>query len=231
MSVAIRTSQNVLLEYQPVSIGDRILASLLDYGVIISWLMLMFWLPSSVGRTTSSFYVVLVFLPIVFYDLVSEWFLNGQSLGKIALKIRVVMLDGSQPGLGAYLLRWVFRLIETVAFFGGAVPIITAAINGKGQRLGDIAAGTAVLSLAPAVLLDDVLMQPLPENYLVQFPDIRMLSDRDMSLIRQVLLRSNETTLQRTADKIKQVTDIQSDLPNRTFLETVIRDYQFITAQ
>ena len=231
MSVAIRTSQNVLLEYQPASLGDRILASLLDYGVIIGWLMLMFWLPASMGRATSSFYVVLVFLPVVLYDLINEWFLNGQSLGKIALKIRVVMLDGSQPGLGAYLLRWVFRLIESVAFFGGAVPIITVAINGKGQRLGDIAAGTSVVSIKPAVLLDDVLIQPLPDDYLVQFPDIRMLSDRDMSLIRQILYRSDETTLQRTADKVKQVTDIQSDLPNRTFLETVIRDYQFITAQ
>ena len=63
----------------------------------------------------------------------SEWLLNGRSVGKIALGIRVVMIDGSQPGIGAYLLRWVLRIVESVGFLGGVVPIITVAANGRGQ--------------------------------------------------------------------------------------------------
>lgn len=231
MSVAIRTSQNVLLEYEPASIGERILAALIDYVIIFGWVMLTIALPSSLGFKMSSFYTILVMSPVIGYDLISEWLLNGRSLGKIAMKIRVVMLDGSPPNLGAYLIRWLLRIVESVAFLGGIVPIITVAANGKGQRLGDIAAGTTVVRLRPAVTLDDVIIRPFVENYVVQFPDVRMLSDRDISVIRNVVRMGDEQVLLRTADKIKEVTGIRSDIGNREFLLTVINDYQFITAQ
>jgi uncharacterized RDD family membrane protein YckC len=231
MSVAIRTSQNVLLEYEPASIGDRILAALIDYAVIFGWLMLLSAVLAGFNLQMGTFYAIFVLLPIVFYDLLSEWLLNGRSVGKIGLGIRVVMLDGSQPGLGAYLLRWLLRIVESVGFFGGIVPIITVAANGKGQRLGDIAAGTTVVKLKPAVGLADVLYRPLPENYIVQFPDVRLLSDRDIHIVREVLRRGDEGVLMRTADKVKDVTGLQSSLTNRAFLETVLTDYQFITIQ
>ena len=231
MSVAIRTSQNVLLEYEPASIGERILAALIDYAVLFGWVMLVFAVPSGFDLQVGNFYTAFALLPIVFYDLVSEWLLNGRSVGKIGLGIRVVMLDGSQPGLSAYLLRWLLRIIETAGFFGGIVPIITVAANGRGQRLGDIAAGTTVVKLKPAVALEDVLYRPLPENYIVQFPDVRLLSDRDIHVIREVLRRGDEDVLMHTADKVKAVIGVQSSLTNRAFLETVLSDYQFITAQ
>ena len=231
MSVAIRTSQNVLLEYEPASIGERILATLLDYLVFFGWFLLMVALPAGLEIRLGRFYAAFVVLPIVFYDLLFEWFLNGRSVGKLAMGIRVVNLDGSPPGLGAYLIRWVMRIVESVAFLGGIVPIITVAANGKGQRLGDIAAGTTVVKLKPAVSLDDVLVRPLPENYTVQFPDVRLLNDRNVSVVREVLRRGDENVLMRTANKIKEVTGVQSSLTSRAFLETVVSDYQFITAQ
>lgn len=235
MSVAVRTSQNVLLEYEPASVGDRILATLIDYVVILGWFLLMAALTAglrSVGSDLpSTVYGFAFLLPVIFYDLICEWLLNGRSVGKLAMEIRVVMLDGSQPGLGAYLIRWLLRIIESVLFFGGVIPVITVAANGKGQRLGDIAAGTTVVKVKPAVSLDDILVRPLPATYRVQFPDVRLLSDRDVSVVRDVLQRGDGQVLTRTADRIKEVTGIQSDLGGRAFLETVISDYQFITTQ
>lgn len=231
MSVTIRTSQNVLLEYEPASIGDRILAAMVDYVILFGWIMLTVALPSGMGLRMGNFYNLFVLLPIIFYDLLCEWYLNGRSPGKLALGIRVVMLDGSQPGLGAYLIRWLLRIIESAAFLGGIVPVITVAINGKGQRVGDIAAGTTVVKLKPAVSLDDILHRPLPDHYTIQFPDVRLLTDRDISIVRETLRRNDEEVLFRTATKIKEVTGIQSNLTNRAFLETVVSDYQFITAQ
>ncbi|MBC7570879.1 MAG: RDD family protein [Spirosoma sp.] len=231
MSVAIRTSQNVVLEYEPASIGDRILATLLDYLVFLGWVLLTLAVPVGLSIRLSTFYVVLAMLPLLFYDLICEYFLNGQSVGKLALGTRVVMLDGSQPGLGAYLLRWVLRIVESVPFFWGIVPIITVAANGKGQRLGDIAAGTSVVKLKPAVLLTDVLHRPMPENYVVQFPDVRLLTDRDISVVREVLQRGDGVAQLRTADKIKEVTGIESILGSQAFLETVLTDYLFVTTQ
>lgn len=231
MSVTIRTSQNVSLAYDPASVGDRILGAMLDYLVIFGWVLLVFGLPARLNLTPGTFYIFVGLFPVALYDLLSEWFLNGRSIGKIAMGIRVVMLDGSQPGLGAYLLRWLLRIVESVAFLGGVVPIITVAVNGKGQRLGDIAAGTTVVKLKPAVSLEDVLVRPLPANYVLKFPDVRMLSDRDISIVRQSLHQGDDWVIKRTTDKIKQVTGLQSDLPDRVFLETVISDYQFMTVQ
>jgi len=231
MSVTIRTSQNVSLAYDPASVGDRILGAMLDYLVIFGWVLLVFGLPARLNLTPGTFYSFVGLFPVALYDLLSEWFLNGRSIGKIAMGIRVVMLDGSQPGLGAYLLRWLLRIVESVAFLGGVVPIITVAVNGKGQRLGDIAAGTTVVKLKPAVSLEDVLIRPLPANYVLQFPDVHMLSDRDISIVRQSLHQGDDWVIKRTTDKIKQVTGLQSDLPDRVFLETVISDYQFMTVQ
>lgn len=231
MSVTIRTSQNVSLAYDPASVGDRILGAMLDYLVIFGWVLLVFGLPARLNLTPGTFYIFVGLFPVALYDLLSEWFLNGRSIGKIAMGIRVVMLDGSQPGLGAYLLRWLLRIVESVAFLGGVVSIITVAVNGKGQRLGDIAAGTTVVKLKPVVSLEDVLIRPLPANYVLQFPDVRMLSDRDISIVRQSLHQGDDWVIKRTTDKIKQVTGLQSDLPDRVFLETVISDYQFMTVQ
>lgn len=231
MSVAVRTSQNVLLEYEPASLGERILAAIVDYLVIFGWIILVMAVPAQLHIRTGNVYVVCVMFPIVVYDLLLEWLLNGRSIGKIALGIRVVMLDGSQPGLGAYLIRWLFRIIESGAFIGGIVPVITIAVNGKGQRLGDMAAGTTVVKLKPAVSLDEVLLRPFDESYVVQFPEVRLLSDRDIGIVREALRIGDEGILIRTADKIKDVTGINSQLTNRVFLETVVSDYQFITVQ
>lgn len=220
-----------MLEYDPASVGDRILATLIDYAVFFGWFMLTVALPTRLGIGRSEFYVILVIMPIVFYDLLCEWLLNGRNIGKLAMDIRVVMLDGSQPTLGAYLIRWFFRIVESAAFLGGVIPIITVAINGKGQRLGDIAAGTTVVKLKPAVTLDEILIQPAADNYTIQFPDVRLLSDRDITIVREMLRHSDESALFRTADKVKSVTGIQSNLSNRAFLETVISDYEFITIQ
>ena len=52
---------------------------------------------------------VILYLPFFFYDFLCEIFLNGQSIGKKILKIKVVKIDGTQPGLGSYFLRWIYK--------------------------------------------------------------------------------------------------------------------------
>ncbi len=228
VSVAVQTSQNVLLEYEPASIGDRILATLIDYLVFFGWILLTVVVPAALKVSLSTFYYVLIVaLPILLYDLVCEWLLNGQSVGKIALGIRVVMLDGSQPGLGAYLLRWLMRLVDT-RILTGMVALITIAVNGRGQRLGDIAAGTTVVKLGRQLSLAQVLYQPLPETYEVVFPEASQLQDRDVQIIREVLNRGDESVVLQTADKVKSVTGSQTMLPARRFLEIMVMDHQFL---
>ncbi|GAB3321879.1 RDD family protein [Larkinella ripae] len=230
MAVSIQTSQNVTLDYEPANVGDRILALLLDYLVFLGWLIFYFALRRlAPGVFENRFWsMVLLVLPFMLYDLLCELFLNGQSLGKIALKIRVVMLDGSPPTLGAYLLRWLLRLIESPLFLAGLVPLITVAINGKGQRIGDIAAGTTVVKLTQPVTLEYVTYRALPVDYQVRFPEVTRLSDRDLSIIREALRLNNPEVSGLAAQKVKQVIGVRSELDDATFLRTLISDYQFL---
>ncbi|WP_254448728.1 hypothetical protein [Spirosoma rhododendri] len=50
MSVLVHTSQHVTLEYQPASVGDRMLATLVDYGVFLGWAMIVGLLSTGMGE-------------------------------------------------------------------------------------------------------------------------------------------------------------------------------------
>jgi uncharacterized RDD family membrane protein YckC len=249
-TIRIHTTQNVTLEYEVGSIGDRILATLIDSLVLVAWLVLwgvIFSAADSKGSDETTDWssasgiiaiiiIALILSPIVFYSLVSEIFFNGQSLGKKARHLRVVRLDGTAPLLGDYFLRWLLRIVDLyLPFAGGLVAIITIAVNGKGQRLGDMAAGTTVVSTkTPTDVLPD-LGAALPlEEYQPVFPQAADLSDHDVALLRQLLSRSlqqgNYVLLNETATKIKQLLHVQSNLSDEDFLRTVLRDHAHIVA-
>lgn len=231
MPIFIRTSQNVLLEYEPASLGDRIVATLLDYLIFLGWVTLMGYLASTTGRNPGSYYWFFVVLgPILLYDLLTEWLLNGQSLGKLAMSTRVVKLDGSRPGLGDYLIRWLFRLVDT-RVLNGVVAMVAVAANGQGQRLGDVAAGTTVVKVKAPITLDDVLHTMLPDDYQVQFPDAIALTDRDVNIIRDTLRTRSKFLTNRTAERVKSVTEISSPMPAELFLQTIVADHQFMTTR
>jgi uncharacterized RDD family membrane protein YckC len=233
MSVRIQTSQNVELEYEPASIGDRILATILDRLIYIGWVLFWILIYSllKLSGDMSVFVVILtIALPIMMYPILTEYFLNGQTLGKRAMNIRVVLLNGNQPTLGAYILRWLLIIIDT-ELLTPLVAIITIAANGKGQRVGDIAAGTTVIKTTKRVSLSQVTYQALPEDYQVTYLEASQLNDRDIETIRQVVRNRNEELLERTADKVSGVLGITNIAEPRLFLLTIINDYAYLAAK
>lgn len=233
MSVRIQTSQNVELEYEPASIGDRILANILDRLIYLGWVLIWILIYSGfkMEGDMSMFIIILtVALPIMLYPLLTEYFLNGQTLGKRAMNIRVVLLNGNQPTLGAYILRWLLILIDT-ELLTPLVAIIAIAANGKGQRVGDIAAGTTVIKTVKRVSLNQVVYESLPEDYLVTYPEASQLNDQDIETIRKVLKNRNEVLLQRTAEKVAEVLNLNFPNDTRTFLWTIVNDYAYLATK
>ncbi len=236
--IRVHTAQNVTLEYETASLGERILAALIDYAIIIAWFGVWVALisavasqagstrdaDSSAGTVVGVVLAAVIGLPYVFYHLVCEVFFNGQSLGKKARHIRVMRLDGTAPRLGDYLLRWLLRIIDS-----GMIAVIAVAASSRGQRLGDMAAGTTVVSVRPAQatpLAADLGSAP---RYQAVFPQAALLADHDVALVRQLLhqalARGNYTLLNETANKVKALTGIATDLPDVPFLQTVLRDH------
>ena len=85
-------------------------------------------------------------LPYVFYTLILESVFEGQTVGKKLLKIKVVKIDGYQATFADYLIRWFMRIIDMWLLYC-VVALISVASSKKGQRLGDMVAGTSVITL------------------------------------------------------------------------------------
>ncbi len=235
--IQIQTTQNVVLSFTPASVGDRILAHFIDWVIFITWFLIFALVYSGVGDSLSNgkigmvVFFVIMLLPVMLYDLLFEAFMNGQSLGKRAMNIRVLALDGTPPTLGAYIMRWMFRLVDT-GIFGSMVALIVAAVNGKGQRLGDIAAGTAVVKLKQIVSLEQLKQEKVQNDYVPMFPEASLLSDRDVVTIRAVLKKgkdeNNNLLVWEAAQKVKEVIGVQSDMNDMAFLQQVLQDHTYL---
>ena len=230
-TIRVHTTQNVTLAYEVASVGDRIAASLLDYLLYFVWALLVSTVADKLNSGWLTWYSIL--LPTVFYQLACEVFFNGQSIGKKARDIRVMRLDGTPARLGDYFLRWLLRPLEIVLTLG-SMAAVTILANGKGQRLGDLLAGTTVLSVRPRARRLLVPEDAVPAGYQPVFGQATQLSDRDVALLRQLLSRSlqqgNFLVLHETALKIKQLLGVHSDLGDEVFLRTVLRDHAHLAA-
>lgn len=239
-TIKVKTTQNIEVEYAIASVGDRILAYLIDVAVFLAWgflwamgLGIIAQQAGSPGyNTTLAIIMACMFVPMLFYHLLCEIFMNGQSIGKKARDIKVIKLSGNAPSVGDYLLRWIFRLLE-ISFSYGLVAIITVAINGRGQRLGDLAAGTSVIR-TKAFRRRTPFEVRTEEDYAVTFPEVNLLTDKDLALIRQLLYKAlmyrNEALLNRIAGRTKEVMGVRTDQPDEIFLRTVIKDYHHLMA-
>ena len=231
------TAQNVIIEQEVANIGERIAAFLLDGIILVSYFFFLFLIIgtfSKSGNTGGSFVAFIFLLPVFFYALLCETFMNGQSFGKMALKIKVAKLDGSQPTFGNYLVRWLFRIIDNS--FYGIPAIITIAVNGKGQRIGDIVAKTSVISLKRSKTIEETMFLETESDYNVVYPEAEHLLDSDINTIKDVLKHYKKdptnaigvSMLRQTFEAVKKKTGTETSQTPGEFLNTIIKDYNYI---
>lgn len=240
--LSITTTQNVNINFEAASLGERILAYLLDlviwiaYSVVLSIILNLTDFDSLLSGmdnwSVMTIYTIL-YLPVIFYALVMESLLEGQTVGKKVMKIKVIKIDGYQAGFGDYLIRWIFRLIEVTPPFS-FISVIAMMVNKKTQRLGDVAAGTAVISLKNKININHTILRELNNDYIPVYPLVIKLSDNDVRIIKETFETSIKNTdwnmIQKLQDKIESVTGIKSTSANATsFIETILNDYNYYT--
>jgi len=237
-TIHITTSQNIEIEYDLASIGERIFGYIIDFFIIVAYVIILLFVlnfGASFRLITENYFVsFLLSIPIVFYDLISELLLNGQSAGKKVMGIKVISLTGEQPALSQYLIRWLFRLID-FTFSSGMLGIIMVAVTEKKQRLGDLIAGTALIKTKPRVRLEDTLYIPTGANdYKVIYPEVINLKDSDVQLVKEIIVavrRSGNMMLAVQAqEKIEAVLHIRSQHQDSVhFLQVILADYNYLT--
>lgn len=241
-TVKVNTSQHIDIDYPVAGLGERIAARLIDIGLfvlILGILIIVLSLNGLLrgGGMLSLIPIVVYAVGFVFYDLLCEIFMNGQSVGKRLMRIKVISLDGSQPSFGQYLIRWVFRIVDfTLTQWLGA--LIAVAVSENKQRIGDIVAGTTLIKTTPRTQFNDIAFHPIQEEYTPVISGVEHLTDRDIELVHEVLATYYKTRnyelIYQAASKISLHIGLggsTAGLNEVEFLQTILKDYNHITSR
>jgi uncharacterized RDD family membrane protein YckC len=242
--VKITTSQNIEIDYAVASLSERIAARGIDYlifitlyGVFSAIFITVYGEDLSEGRSSVKFLILVGIWALfcVFYDLLTEIFLNGQSLGKRFIKIRVISLSGTRPTISQYLLRWVFRVVD----FGltlGTAAVACVAFSDKKQRIGDMLAGTTVIKTAPLNRFSDLVFNNELLGYEPTYKEVVQLTDTDVALIHDIIrsfkMTRNSNLVYHLAIRIKNYLGVSypKEINEYQFLEIVLNDYNALIA-
>jgi uncharacterized RDD family membrane protein YckC len=230
----ILTETNVNIEIQPASIGERIVAHLLDWLFIGAYVLIFSLLLNFNGSIKGVSYFLVLIVPFI-YDLFFESIYKGQSPGKMIMKIRVTGLYGENPSFSSLFIRWAFRPFENVIFMG-LPSVLSIILDKKNRRLGDIAAKTIVVREMKQALSAPL---DLPDNYKVQIPQVVNLTEKDLAIVKEAydLYKSHrwdeigsEVGL-KTMLAIEKKLNIKIDMKSFDFLKTVIEDYTYLNSK
>jgi len=230
----IETAQNITINQNTAHLGDRMLAYIIDSFVIGIYIILSILILVYMEIDFNDMWAIylLLNLPAFLYYVLLETFMDGKTIGKSLMQIRVVKIDGSKANFASYFIRWVMRILDVVLTSGG-VAVLSILIRGKGQRVGDMAAGTTVISEKKRVGLKDTILRELPEDYLPIFPQVTIFTDAEMQTIKELYDKSKRSgdhnVILMLDTQIKKVTDISSEMKPIEFVDIIIKDYNFYT--
>jgi uncharacterized RDD family membrane protein YckC len=144
------TGDAVVLDVQIAQLPVRAVGALIDIVVIfVGYLLgLMLWAATLTQFDTAlSVAVLIIFtaLVIVGYPLVFETATRGRSVGKIVMGLRVVSDDGGPERFRQVVFRALASVVE-IWMLAGSPAVICSMLSPKAKRIGDIFAGTVVVS-------------------------------------------------------------------------------------
>lgn len=260
------TNFNIELDFPAAPFHRRLFAWIFDLIILFFYGLLVVqaigWIDAHVGTKTSvAAFIIFLVIPVLTYHLICEATLNGQSLGKKIMRIRVVNENGGQPGIGQLTVRWLIRTSDIMAismlitialassgygvkgtyFWQVAIPlglfttdIILVNASKKSQRLGDMLAHTLLINATQKHSIQDTVFLNIADNYKPSFPQVMQLSDRDMNSLKSILdtakKRGDFNLAAMASEKIKNHLKIETHLSPFDFLEVLLKDYNYLSA-
>lgn len=244
VELQINTTQNVNINFIAATVGERLIAYLIDWVVKIAYIILIYQILFNAFTFDqyletlddwSAIAVLLFFyLPVIFYSLIFETLLDGQTIGKKVMKIQVVKIDGYQASFADFVMRWFMRLID-LNIASGIVALISISTSPKNQRLGDMAAGTAVITKKNDINISHTILEDLAQNYVPTYPGVIKLSDNDARIIKDTFTIAKKTrdfkTMIKLRNKLIEVIGIKEvkHANDAHFIETILKDYNYYT--
>lgn len=195
-TISVHTTQFVTIDYQLASIGDRLFAALLDTALFFfGYYVLVFVLlqiTSFITNGSSAILSVLLgYLPVFLflgYHFFANLILDGQTIGKRIMGIRIIRPQDEEPSMLDFGLRTLFLLPELL-FTAGSLGLLLLVSTEKRQRLGDLLAGTVVIRNRQRSKFSLVDFQKLQTstNLELEFEHLDRFSEQDMLTIKKAL--------------------------------------------
>ena len=240
-TIEINTAQKVTIQYELATLGNRFMSYFIDILIMCGAITFLSVLGST-ALTSKDNYLVFLYLVVapilVFYTLVSEIVMNGQSLGKKSMGLKVVKLNGDAPTNHDYMMRWMFRFIDIFMSLGSVGALLINA-SPNSQRLGGLLSGTTVIRTTSqrTFSLNDLLKISTLDTYQPTFPQIKKFNEKDMLFIKKVLERerrfsnpAHKKAIATLSDHVANQLDIDNIPKDRSkFLRTLINDYIVLT--
>lgn len=266
-AIKVPTSFNIDLEFEIPEFYRRLIALLIDVLVQYFYLKIAVEIFRSIANGSNLMdsdtsynlqaLAIIIFLPLLIYHVVLEITMNGQSIGKKIMSLRVVNENSGRASVSQFLIRWLLRdiwfllllvvglqdsgqnaesifiILAVVAYF--ITDVILVISSKKGQRIGDILARTILIKTNRQSSIEETVFQEVAENYKPSFPQIMQLSDRDINAIKSILgtaRKKNDWEIAAAAsEKIKAHLKIDSPIAPLEFLEILLKDYNYLSAK
>ncbi|MDR1544003.1 MAG: RDD family protein [Prevotellaceae bacterium] len=243
----INTAQNVNINYNLAETSQRIWAFILDKIILSAYITILLVIMVLISANNQQFfntetnfgifftYLLLLILPYIFYNLLFPYFMQGQTLGKRIVGIRIVKEDGGEAGFGTFFVRWLLNLVDFY-LVSTLVGLIVMVCTQKRQRIADLVASTVVINVKKIKVSQRPDFERLAEEYHPTFMQVLLLSDNDVRIIRQSFDRArrngNAEILQKLREKIETITtETAPEMSAEQFIDTVLRDYKYFAGQ
>jgi uncharacterized RDD family membrane protein YckC len=203
------TGEAVVLELRPAGAGSRGIAALIDFAVIYAALLALVLLvavvSSSANDATVAALLISVYVAVVLgYPVAMETLWRGKTLGKAAMGLRVARDDGGPIRFRHALVRGLAGVvIEKPGVTFGFVAFVLMVSTSRHKRLGDLMAGTIVLSERVPGTLDVPVQMPAPLAGWAAGLDLAGVDDALATRARQLLLRAGQLSPE-TLDRLQQ---------------------------
>jgi len=192
------TPEAVVVDLAEADIGSRLVARLIDAAAQLGGILLLLGgiaalaaaIPGVPKWAAISAVIFGVFAGLVGYSVAMESLWRGKTLGKAALGLRVVTVEGGPISFRHAVIRGALGLVEIYATLG-SVAVVSAMVSNRHQRLGDLVAGTVVRRERSGAAMPEAITFGLPaelETYAATI-DASGLSATDYATVRNFLLR------------------------------------------
>lgn len=269
-AIKVPTNFNIDVEFEIPEFYKRLIALILDFLVMFFYYKIAVAILQAIFSNSNPWdidnmynvqwvAIVLILVPILSYHALMEITMNGQSIGKKLIGLRVVDENGGKASISQFLIRWLVRdiwflilliiglsydaagktgeslflILAVLAYFFADIALVVS--SKKGQRIGDILAKTILISTNTRSNIEETVFQEVADNYTPSFPQVMQLSDKDLNAVKSIL-----ETARRKGDfhmaeaacaKIKAHLKIESDLGPFDFLEVLLKDYNYLSVK